>query len=190
MSKTIIFDFFDVIRTDSYKGWLKRRGQSLEGEYLEVNKKMDRGEIDVQGFMNHLSRLTGHSVEQIEKDMEAATKIDYDVLELIEDLRSKGYPIGLLSNAPSEFIRDIFAQHDLERYFDTIVISSEVGLIKPEPEIFHYILEKMDALPESTIFIDDNPHNVKAAEALGISGIVFTDVSKLQKDLDRLEVQP
>lgn len=188
MTKTIIFDFFDVIRTDSYKGWLARRGQLLEGEYLEVNRKMDRGEIDVRGFMEHLSRLTGHSIEQIEEDMEAATKIDYDVLMLIETLRSKGYPIGLLSNAPSEFIRDIFAQHDLERYFDTIVISSEVGLIKPEPEIFHYILEEMSARPEEAVFVDDNPHNVKAAETLGIAGIIFKDALTLQKDLDSLGI--
>jgi putative hydrolase of the HAD superfamily len=188
MIKTIIFDFFDVIRTDSYKGWLKRRGQLLEGEYLDVNKKMDRGEIDVRGFMEHLSRLTGQTIERIEEDMEAATKIDYDVLTLIEGLRRKGYPIGLLSNAPSEFIRDILTQHDLEKYFDTIVISSEVGLIKPEPEIFHHILEKMDAHPNETVFIDDNPHNVKAAEALGIEGIIFTSASALEKDFNHLGI--
>src|SRR5690349_15504837 len=118
MQKTIIFDFFDVIRTDPYKWWLKKREQAREGGYLEASQLMDRGEIDVRAFFDRLSKLTGDSAEAIEAEMEAITKIDYDVLEIIDDLRKTGYPIGLLSNAPSEFIRDLFKQHDLEKYFD------------------------------------------------------------------------
>ena len=189
MFKTVIFDFFDVIRADSYKGWLKKRDQPLEGRYLEINQKMDRGEIDVQAFLAHLGELTGQSPQAIEEEMEAATEINYDVLTIIEGLRNKDYKIGLLSNAPSEFIRDILKQHDLEQYFDTIVISSEVGLIKPEPEIFHYILKQMDAPANETIFIDDNPHNVKAAEKVGIRGLLFTSAQTLEVDLNDLDIQ-
>jgi HAD superfamily hydrolase (TIGR01509 family) len=186
--KTIIFDFFDVIRTDSYKGWLKKRDQPLEGRYLEINQKMDRGEIDVQAFLAHLGELTGQSPQAIEEEMEAATEINYDVLAIIEGLRNKDYKIGLLSNAPSEFIRDILKQHDLEQFFDTIVISSEVGLIKPEPEIFHYILKQMNVSASETIFIDDNPHNVKAAEEVGIQGLLFTSAQTLEVDLNKYGV--
>jgi putative hydrolase of the HAD superfamily len=188
MLKTVIFDFFDVIRTDSYKGWLKKRDQPLEGSYLEVNQRMDRGEIDVQAFLAHLGELTGQSPEEIEAEMEAATEINYDVLTIIEGLRHKEYRIGLLSNAPSEFIRDILKQHDLERYFDTIVISSEVGLIKPEPEIFHYILKQMNVPANETIFIDDNPHNVDAAEKVGIRSLLFTSAQTLAVDLNELGI--
>jgi len=184
MFSTIIFDFFDVIRTDSYKGWLKKREQPLEGGYLEINQKMDRGEVNVQGFLAHLGELTGQSPQAIEEEMEAATEINYDVLSIIEGLRHKDYRIGLLSNAPSEFIRDILKQHDLEQYFDTIVISSEVGFIKPEPEIFHHILKQMNVPASEAIFIDDNPRNVKAAEEVGIRSLLYTSAQTLEVDLN------
>lgn len=188
MLETIIFDFFDVIRTDSYKGWLKSRGQPREGVYRELNERMDRGEINAQDFLAHLGKLTGQSAEAVEQEMETATEINYDVLTIIEKLRNKGYQIGLLSNAPSEFIRDIFKQHDLEKYFDTIVISSEVGLIKPEPEIFHYILRQMDITPGDAIFIDDSVHNVEAAEKVGIRSLLFTTAQTLEVDLNELGI--
>jgi putative hydrolase of the HAD superfamily len=189
MFKTIIFDFFDVIRTDPYKWWLIRRGLVREGGYLEASQKMDRGELDIQGFFVRLSELTGESVHEIEQEMESITKMNYDVLSLIDELRAQKYHIGLLSNAPSEFIRDIFKQHDLEKYFDTIVISSEVGLIKPEPEIFHHILKQMNVSAGEAVFIDDNPHNVDAAEKVGIRGLVFTSAQTLQVDLNEFGIR-
>jgi len=188
MFKTVIFDFFDVIHTDPYKWWLIKRGQAREGSYLEASQRMDRGEIDVQRFFAHLGELTGESARAIEEEMEAITKVDYEVLSIIDKLHAHNYRIGLLSNAPSDFIRDIFKQHDLEKYFDTIIISSEVGFIKPEPEIFHHILKQMDVSANETIFIDDNPHNVDAAEKVGIRSLLFTSAQTLQIDLNELDI--
>lgn len=189
MYKAIIFDFFGVLRTDPYKTWLKKRGQPREGGYLEASQKMDRGEIDTQQFLARLGELTGESPEKIFRDMEAATEVNYDVIAIIDELREKGYVLGLLSNAPSAFIRDLLRQYDLEKYFDHIVVSSEVGLIKPEPEIFQHTLRRMNSIAGETIFIDDSEKNVRAGESLGIQGIVFVSADELSVTLKRLGVQ-
>lgn len=187
MYKAIIFDFFDVIRTDSYKNWLNLHNYKSEGEFLEAIQRQDRGEIDVDGLLAILSELTGQTADEIFEEMQNGAVINYDVLALAEQLRLT-YKIGLLSNAPNGFLRDMMREHDLEKYFDEIVISGEVGLIKPEPDMFHHILTKMELHPHEAIFIDDSPKNVDGSRAVGIEGILFTDAPSLKKDLERLGV--
>ena len=154
----------------------------LEGEFLSVNQSTDRGEIDTEEFLNKLSNVTGRSSSAIFEEMEAGAAVDYSVLSLVEQLRDN-YKIGLLSNAPSEFLRGLLKEHDLEKYFDVIVISSEVGLIKPSPEIFRHILSMMNIRPDEAIFIDDNIKNVEGAETVGIKSFVYTNAVNLEKDL-------
>ncbi len=182
MYTAIIFDFFDVIRTDAYKSWLALHDYKLEGEFLSAVQKQDRGEIDVDEFLAILSELTGQKAQEILAEMEAGTTINYEVLDLAETLR-KHYKIGLLSNAPKGFLRSLLQEHGLEKYFDEIVISSEVGLIKPDAEMFHHILQKMGAQPANVVFIDDSPKNINGAAAVGITGVLFTDIKQLKTDL-------
>lgn len=187
MYKTIIFDFFDVIRTDAYKSWLTLHDYKLEGEFLEAVQQMDRGEIIVDEFLAILSNLTGQTAAEILEEMEHGATIDYEILELIETLR-KRYKVGLLSNAPSGFLRNLLQENDLEKCFDEIVISSEVGLIKPDPEMFHCILDRMSSKPEEIIFIDDSQKNIDGAVAVGIKGLLYTNATTLKSDLARLDV--
>ncbi len=95
----------------------------------------------------------------------------------------KRYRIGLLSNAPSTFIRALFAEHDLERLFHEIIISSEVGMVKPNTDIFKLTLQKLDVSPSEAVFIDDNKKHVQAAEKSGIKGLQFTSANNLRKQL-------
>lgn len=66
------------------------------------------------------------------------------------------------------------------------MISSEVGLIKPEPAIFEHIMQKLDAKPQECIFIDDNPKHTDAAARLGIHGIVYTYVPELRQQIAKI----
>jgi putative hydrolase of the HAD superfamily len=189
MYKAIIFDFFDVIRTDAYKSWLNLHSYKSEGKFLEAVQRQDRGEILTAEFLAILSELTGQDPDEIFDEMQRGAKIDYDVLALAERLREE-YKIGLLSNAANGFLRDMLQEHDLEKYFDEIVISGEVGLLKPEPDIFHHILTRMELQPGEVIFIDDSPTNVNGAQAVGIEAILYdANVEKLQKDLTQLGIR-
>ncbi len=68
----------------------------------------------------------------------------------------------------------------------TIVISSEVGAIKPEPEIFELALKRLGSMPQESIFIDDNPNYVEAAQKLGMQGITYTDFDSFEQQLQNL----
>lgn len=185
MIKVLIFDFFDVIRADGFKHWLHAHGYELSGAFLAAAERNDRGEITVEEFFQALADASGYTAEQVEHEMEDDVELDHEIVAYIDSLHGS-YRTALLSNSPSDYLRAELAKHDLEKHFDEIVISSEVGLIKPEPAIFRHILDKLDAEPEECIFIDDNPRNTAGAERLGIHTITYTDLPALKTKLKQL----
>ena len=81
------------------------------------------------------------------------------------------------------FLRQILAQQELERLFDVMVISAEVGLTKPNAPIYQRLLAELALPAAQCFFMDDNLVNVTAAQALGIEAVLFTSVEQLQADL-------
>jgi HAD superfamily hydrolase (TIGR01509 family) len=185
MIKAIVFDFFDVFRTDTYKAWLARNDFPNIHEYAAASRQLDMGEISSEAFLQRLSDLSGQAVTWESLDAEAT--MNADVIAIAETLGSQ-HSIALLSNAPSALLRDILVQHDLERLFDHVVISSEVGLAKPDSAIFHFVLDRLGTEPHETIFIDDNETHVQAARAIGIHGIQFISARQLQEQLRKINV--
>jgi putative hydrolase of the HAD superfamily len=113
--------------------------------------------------------------------------INQNVLNLIDELRSKGYKLGLLSNNSLEGGVEI-RKKGIDKYFDTVLISAEIGLMKPQQEIFFLLAERLGVRPEELIFIDDTPRSLEGAEKVGFHPLVFTTYESLLKDLDTLEV--
>jgi putative hydrolase of the HAD superfamily len=80
--------------------------------------------------------------------------------------------VGVLSNTNSIHVRWLDENVPELRTFDLVMMSSEVGLQKPDPAIYRLALELLDVRPEDALFIDDLAENVAAAQALGMAGIV------------------
>lgn len=184
MIKVIIFDFFDVFRTDGYKAWLKQRGLPREGILKTASEQSDRGEITAQDFYAQIAEHVGEDPSTIERQMEDGIEFNHELVEYVKELKPS-YKIALLSNCSSEYLRRELNKYGIEDLFDDIVISGEVGLIKPEPAIFEHIMQKLGVTPEECVFTDDNPHHVAAAERLGIRSIIFESVAQLRRDLER-----
>lgn len=183
----LIFDFFDVICADPYHAWLRAHGLKNEGPQAAINSAIDLDRISLQQFYAQLGALSGQSAEEVSLEQEASLKIDQAVTELIESLHQT-YGLALISNAPSAQLRSILSEHNLEKLFDCIFISGELGVVKPDPQIFHDALQRLHATPASSIFIDDNPLNVSAAEGLGLTGITYTDAAALRDSLRSLGI--
>lgn len=105
--------------------------------------------------------------------------------DLVKQVREGyGKRVFLLSN-----ISKYFASHADEvpslRLFEKCIFSSVCGHVKPNPDMFAYLCRECGILPEETIFIDDNPDNIRGAQACGITGCLFDgDVGKLQGRLE------
>lgn len=187
MYKAIIFDFFGVIQADPYQRWLNKHGFKREGEFDELSNVVDKNLITWPEFFEKLSKLSGQSVKEIREVFYDDRMIDEALIELIRHLK-KSYKIGLLSNAPGAYLRPILTEHGIAELFDVDIISSEVGIIKPDINIFKLILEKLEVEPTHTIFIDDNAYNTEAASTIGIKSFLYKDLASLKETLKELDV--
>ena len=103
--------------------------------------------------------------------------------DLVAELKRKGYGIYLLSNA-SVRQHDYWPRIPASRFFDGKLISADVKVIKPQPEIYRLILDRFDLKAEECFFIDDVPANIEGAFYCGIPGAVFhDDVARLRRQL-------
>jgi putative hydrolase of the HAD superfamily len=84
-------------------------------------------------------------------------------------------PVWLLSNHRAEWLRPILAAAGLDQHLDTIIISSEVGMLKPEPDIFRLVLDTWDGPASQITYVDDQASNLAAARAQGIGRLVEAD---------------
>jgi 2-haloacid dehalogenase len=112
-------------------------------------------------------------------------------IEILDELRRiPGVRLFALSNWSAETFPIAEERYPFLAWFDGIVISGEVGAIKPDPRIFERLIERHDVDPSRAVFIDDSAANVAAAERLGFAGIRFEDPGSLRRELARLELLP
>ena len=110
-----------------------------------------------------------------------------ELVDRVHSLRTKGLRTALVTNNVKEFRQAWRSMLAVDELFDVILDSSEIGIRKPDPRIFHLALEQLDIAPGEAIFLDDYASNVHAAEALGIRGVlVEADPSSALAALDAL----
>jgi epoxide hydrolase-like predicted phosphatase len=106
---------------------------------------------------------------------------------LVQELKAEGYKTALLTNIYAErrtWLRSLFAEGVIDVYCD----SSEVGMRKPEPQIYQRLLELLDLPAEAVVFLDDFEENVAAAREAGIAAIRFEDADQARCELAQLGV--
>lgn len=151
-------------------------------DWLEV----DRGTLSLHTMARQAEHRTGLSSAEnlaILQAVPASLVPDPAMLSLIESLHGAGHTLYALSNMGHASI-DWLEQHQpFWRFFSGKVVSARVRMMKPEPDIYRYLLVSFDLQAEQCLFIDDSPANVTAAQALGIGGLVFTDAYSCRQQL-------
>lgn len=111
------------------------------------------------------------------------------IYELIEELKGMGYGMYLLSNA-SLRQHDYWPRVPASKFFDGTLISADVGLVKPQPEIYRLLCERFSLIPEECVFIDDSTPNAEGAYFCGINALVFHgDADEIRLKLNELGVK-
>lgn len=103
--------------------------------------------------------------------------------EVINDLRNRGHEIYGLTNWSMETFPAARERFGILQMIDRYVVSGAEGLVKPDARLFRVLLDRYHLKAEQCVFVDDNPDNVAAANALGMEGIVFTSADSLRKHL-------
>jgi putative hydrolase of the HAD superfamily len=187
MIKAVIFDYFGVIATDAYWNDAHEMAE-LNGDSSKLHdliEKMDTGELSWQKFCEDTGTLLGVSAKQVNKRAQEISA-NKQLIIFIEGLKKSGLKIGLLSNASSEYLLPTLKKAHIEHLFDHIVVSSDVGVSKPHPEIYKRLLGELGAEPYEAIFIDDMPSNVQGADNVGMHGVQFESNTQAIKQVERL----
>ena len=179
MINTIIFDFGDVFinlkKEHSIEEFKKLGLDGPNEDLLTHNDLFEKGKIDELQFVNcFLKYIPNASLEQITKAWNSVIgDFPLERLEFLQMLSTK-YRLFLLTNTDSIHINRF--EHkvgmsfytDFYRCFEKVYYSYEMGMRKPDAEIFNAIIRKHDLSPKRTLFVDDKKVNTDAAEALGL----------------------
>lgn len=187
MIKAIIFDFFGVICSDEYWQFVKDDKDS-GGDFDRLSNNLNMGKTSWADFVQQVANDTGQDVEKV-KRMYETQKIQPEMVAFIGRLRDK-YKTALLTNANTEQLAPLIEGAGLKKIFDEIIISSEVGIAKPDPRIFQITLARLKIEPQEAIFIDDISRYTDAASAIGIKSIHYQNFPQMKKELDQLLYQP
>jgi putative hydrolase of the HAD superfamily len=181
--RAVLFDFGGVIwnmRWDVASGLEAAHG--LPAESLRVTlyqsaawREVERGRGDREAWLAaahaDLEKLAGRALPSLHAKWRAAQAPIAPNIELIRALRSS-YRLAVLSNADITLRSRLSDGLGIVALFDEIVCSAEVGCAKPEPEIYALACGRLGVPPAAAVFVDDNEPNVRAAEAVGLRGVL------------------
>lgn len=184
MIKNILFDMGNVLIRFDRGYFIDRLGVAPEDKPLLMREvflsvewvQMDRGSIaEAEAVERVCKRLPAHLHDAAEK---LIAMWDRPILpiegmyELVEELKSAGYGVYLLSNA-SIRQHEYWPRIPAHTFFDGTIISADEGVMKPGAEYYLRALNKFGLKAEECFFVDDVPANIEGALFCGISGAVF-----------------
>lgn len=206
MSRTpaLIFDFGNVVAHFDYARAADRLGRPLglsaddflrkarEAGFVELLKVYESGGMTSEAFHRRVCELTGIDVDfdRFSADWCDIFWANEPVHRLIDGLRGLGYTLVLGSNTNEIHARHFRAQFaEVFRHFDRLVLSYEVGRIKPDAGFYLACAAAAGRPPAECVFIDDLPENVEGANQAGLIGVAFSITPLLVRDLAALGIE-
>jgi putative hydrolase of the HAD superfamily len=116
-------------------------------------------------------------------DIEMWSDMNLKMLDCVRSMRAAGWRTAILSNMHADFATHLRRTATWLAGFDSLVFSSEVGMVKPDLAIYRYCVRQLGVPAEEAIFIDDRVINVRAAASVGLNAILFRSTEELMRDL-------
>ena len=195
--KVIIFDLGGVVLDwnprNLYRRYFDKREEMeaflSEIDFASWNAQQDKGRPFAEGvavlsarFPHRAALIRAyheHWEESVSGPIEATVR-------LVRQLKDAGYPLFALSNWSAETFPIARHKYDCLQLFDAIIVSGEVGLIKPDPAIFELAVKRSGVVASECLFIDDHGPNIAVAQQLGMQAIHFRSADGLADELRSL----
>jgi len=201
--RTVIFDYGEVIslpQSDADRAVITRlagvnsgagRAERFWAAYFAHRDGLDQGSAGVAAYWRAIADEVGARWDEARvhelwaADFRSWLSVNPAVIEVLADLRAGGTRLALLSNAGPDY-GSYFRHGPLGDLFEACYVSGELGLLKPYPEIYRHVLADLGIGPAEAAFIDNRDTNVAGAQAVGITGHVFTAADGLRAFLASL----
>ena len=198
--RTVIFDYGEVIsfsQSPADRAAIERLA-GVEGDaekfwraYSAHRDGLDQGGAGVAAYWQAIADELGVTWDEARvaelwvADFRSWLSVNPAVIEVLADLRAGATRLALLSNAGPDY-GSYFRHGPLGDFFEACFVSGELGLLKPSPEIYRHVLDGLSVTPAEADFIDNRASNIAGAEAIGITGHVFTTAAALRSFLTEL----
>lgn len=194
MRRGLLVDYGGVLTTNlfaSFAAFCTAEGldpqalrQAFAGdeEAARLLVRFEKGQMEEAEFEVALAGKLGVAPEGLIDRLFAELQADALVIDVVARARRGGVRCGLLSNSWGHR----YDRSQWEEMFDVTVISGEVGLRKPDPEIYVLAAKRLGLPPQDIVFVDDIPQNLAPAEALGMTTVHHTDSAATVAALERL----
>ena len=202
--RTVIFDYGGVISLPQSAADLDviadlagvdRDSEPFWRAYYARRADLDQGSAGAVAYWQAIAAEVGASWDNARvhelwaADFRSWLPINPGTIEVLADLKAGRTRLALLSNAGPDY-GSYMRNGPLGDFFAACYVSGELGLIKPQPEIYRHALDDLGISAAEAVFIDDREPNVRGAEALGITGHLFTGVTALRGFLKSLADSP
>lgn len=196
MIKCIIFDVGGVLFSNNIDPVFRSLNKKIRMDAFDrtsaFTRRYVRGKISVREYYDTLSRKAGVDSKTLQSmsisEFKKFTKKNKSVIQIAKTLKKKGYRTGIVSNVSEEH-KNIIKKQSIYSIFHPVVLSCDVGYMKPGKKIFTIFLRKAKLKPNECIFIDDRKEHLHYPESLGIKTIHFRNAKQLARDLNKYGVR-
>ena len=186
--RAIFFDLGGVIVRTEYQSPRQRLAERFGMDYEDIDRlvfgggsngtaaQAALGEISADEHWKAVARklkIRDKEIASVRAEFFGGDVVDWSLIQFIRTLRPR-YKTGLISNAWSD-LREYILKQKFDDAFDSMVISAEVGAVKPEARIFQIALEQLKVKAREAVFVDDFIENIEGCEKVGMKGIHFKD---------------
>jgi putative hydrolase of the HAD superfamily len=148
--------------------------------------QVERGELSQPEFERRIAPLLGVEPDGLVRGLLADLRPDPLMTDAVAQARAAGIRVGVISNSWGTAPFDPYAGYRLDEQFDAVVISSDVGIRKPDPAIYLLAADKLGVTPTLCVFVDDIPSNLGPAREVGMAVVHHVDPVTTIRELERL----
>lgn len=182
--RLVICDCFGVIFDDIAPQFLKRYLDDEEAEKMKSKlfDAADLGAITYQELLCNMAKELKIDKEEMEKEWNSMFSVKEDTVLVLKKLKETS-DMALLSNAPKGLVEGLFDAFSLTDIFDKMFVSANLKMVKPNEEIYKYVLSNFSDDYEDVYMIDDNLKNLACLSTLNIKAVHFSSAEKMLEEI-------
>ncbi len=191
MIKVVLVDYGGVLGSDSpilsedpetsQKTGLSQK--EILDLYWEFWNDLKVGNKDLRDYLKEVVKRSKHqtSVEELMTLHYQKIYIHNEIVTYVKNVKKQGIRVMILSNESREGMRQKVQKFHLDKVFEKVYCSADIGLTKPDNKIFEYVLKDLQIEPESVLLIDDSDQNIVAAKSIGLQTLLFRNSEQVSE---------
>lgn len=200
MIETFLFDLGNVLVHFSHARMFEQMGALCGRSGAEVltlcsqsglSDRFERGQVSEDDFHLGFQELVGRTLcpNELYRAGSDIFWLNEPMVPVLAALKEQGFRMVLLSNTTAAHLRFIRENFEVLPFMDDLVLSYEVGAMKPDDPIYEAALQRIGCRPECCLYFDDIEENVIAGRRFGLRAEVYTDTAKMLRDLKSYGVE-